>query len=294
MNENKTKPLRKPEWIRVKLHSTNKINNTKKMLRAKRLHTVCEEANCPNQGECFCSGTATFIIMGDICTRSCKFCNIKHDKPHALDITEPENLVNAVREMNLKYVVITSVDRDDLKDGGANHYLKCIQAIRTYDPKVKIEILVPDFRGCEQQALDILAKSPPDVFNHNIETVPRLYKTICPGCDYSRSLSLLQAHKKQFPAVLTKSGLMVGLGETDDEIKAVMQDLRKYQVDMLTIGQYLQPSKNNISVERYVMPIVFQEYAKLAKEIGFKYVASGPLVRSSYHAAEQTDGVDVA
>ncbi len=281
-----TKMLRKPSWIRSQLPSKDKIGKVENLLRENSLVTVCEEAACPNRGECFGCGTATFMLMGDTCTRDCKFCNVKHGKPESLDANEPEKLAQTVKSMQLQFVVLTSVDRDDLPYGGASHFAACVKAIREQNPEVKIEILTPDFRGCMQEALDILATAPADVFNHNIETVPRLYSTICPSADYDLSLKLLQAHKQRFPEIPTKTGLMLGLGETDDEIKQVLQDLREHQVDNLTLGQYLQPTIKHLPVERYVTPEQFDEFAKLAKDMGFAHVASGPLVRSSYHAAE--------
>jgi len=284
------KPLRKPEWIRVKLPANNQIAKVKGMLRSKHQCTVCEEAACPNLAECFNRGTATFMIMGDTCTRNCHFCNVKHGVPVALDLEEPENLAKTACEMGLKYVVMTSVTRDDLPDGGAQHFVNCIQSIRKHNPDIKIEILVPDFRHCLDSAFDLLAESLPDVFNHNIETVPRLYKTICSSADYDFSLKVLSTHKGRFPAVPTKSGLMVGLGETNAEIEMVMQDLRKHHVTMLTIGQYLQPSQQHVSVQRYVTPKEFVEFARLAKQMGFTHVASGPLVRSSYQAEQFSQG----
>lgn len=276
--------LRKPSWIRSQLPSKDKIGKVDKLLRANRLTTVCEEAACPNRGECYNCGTATFLIMGDTCTRNCKFCNVKTGRPNPLDTTEPERVAQTVKLMQLKYVVLTSVDRDDLLDGGAEHFAKCIAEIRKTNPEVKIEILTPDFRGCMDNALDILANNLPDVFNHNIETAPSLYKTICPSANYELSLKLLSNHKKRFANLPTKSGIMVGLGETDDEILQVMQDLRTNKVDRLTIGQYLQPSMQHTPVQRYVTPERFHEFAEIAKEMGFTHVASGPLVRSSYHA----------
>lgn len=282
-----TKMLRKPSWIRSQLPSKDKIGKVEHLLRENSLVTVCEEAACPNRGECFGCGTATFMLMGNICTRNCKFCNVQHGKPESLDNSEPEKLAETVKRMKLQFVVLTSVDRDDLPDGGASHFAACVKAIREHNPEVKIEILTPDFRGCQQEALDILATAPADVFNHNIETVPRLYATICPSADYRLSLDLLQAHKQRFPEIPTKTGLMLGLGETDEEIMEVLQDLRDHQVDNLTLGQYLQPTIKHLPVERYVTPEQFDEFANLAKSMGFSHVASGPLVRSSYHAAEQ-------
>jgi len=287
-NNHNNKPLRKPEWIRIHLPTHNRMANVNNILRENQHITVCEEANCPNRLECYSCGTATFMIMGDVCTRNCRFCNITHGKPKALDASEPKKLAETIVKMKLNYVVITSVDRDDLPDGGANHYVGCIQAIREKNKNIKIEILTPDFEHCLENALTLFSNHLPDVFNHNIETVPRLFKTICPKCDYQISLLLLNEFKKRFPNVLTKSGIMVGLGETDDEITEVLNDLRKNNVDMLTIGQYLQPSRNHIEVDRYITPDEFIAWKKRAIEMGFNYVASGPLVRSSYHAEEQT------
>lgn len=281
------KILRKPEWIRSQLPSKDKIKKVDKILRANCLVTVCEEANCPNRGECFCRGTATFMIMGDICTRNCRFCNVKHGRPNPIDYTEPQKIALAVKEMQLRYVVITSVDRDDLEDGGASHFANCIRAIRAQTPDVKIEILTPDFRGCSNYALDILATAPANVFNHNIETVPRLYQKICPSSDYELSLNLLLEHKNRFENIPTKSGVMLGLGETDAEIEMVLTDLRAHKVDMLTLGQYLAPTDKHVPIDRYVTPEQFDDFAVLAKKMGFLYVASGPLVRSSYMADRQ-------
>lgn len=278
---------RKPPWIRSKLLSPAEITKTKKNLQHHHLVTVCDEAACPNKGECFGRGTATFMIMGDTCTRDCKFCNVTCGRPNALDHFEPSRLTASVLEMQLKYVVLTSVCRDDLQDHGATHFANCIQSLRTANPNLKIEILVPDFRGCQEEALATLGKNLPNVFAHNIETVPRLYPSITPSSDYKTSLQLLLRHKQLFPQIPTKSGIMVGLGETDEEIIAVLHDLRAYEVDMLTIGQYLRPSINNAKVERYVTPEKFQEFAKLARTMGFSYVASGPMVRSSYYAEIQ-------
>ncbi len=278
------KPLRKPEWIRSKLLSIDAMVKTKKLLHKSQLTTVCDEAACPNRSECFSRGTATFMIMGDICTRNCRFCNVTCGKPQPLDINEPHTLAQTITAMQLKYVVITCVCRDDLHDGGAMHFVECIKAIRSANPNIKIEILAPDFHKHVKEALEILALSPPDVFGHNIETVPRLYKEITPSRNYSDSLKLLAEHKSSFPNIPTKSGIMVGLGERDQEIIEVLQDLRSHLVDYLTIGQYLQPNKMKISVARYVTPEKFAEFAKLAKELGFTKIASGPMVRSSYYA----------
>lgn len=282
--------LRKPDWIRVKLPSSDKINQVKKMVSSKKLYTVCEEASCPNLPECYSHGTATFMIMGDICTRRCTFCDVAHGRPNPLDPEEPNNLGEAVAEMGLKYVVITSVDRDDLRDGGSEHIAKCVQSVRDHCPGIKIEILVPDFRGRMEIALDKLGESLSDVFNHNIETVPELYKQVRPGSDYAWSLTLLQEHKKRFPDVPTKSGIMVGLGETLEQVKQVFRDLRAHDVDMLTVGQYLQPSKFHSPVHRYVTPTEFDLMREYALSLGFSQVASGPLVRSSYHADLQAAG----
>ncbi|QWF71376.1 lipoyl synthase [Methylomonas paludis] len=283
--------LRKPDWIRIKLPSGDKVNQVKKSLRANSLHTVCEEAACPNLGECFSHGTATFMIMGDLCTRRCPFCDVAHGKPQALDANEPQNLANTIADMQLKYVVVTSVNRDDLRDGGAGHFAACISAIRAQAPNTRIEVLVPDFRGRMDIALEILGQQPCDVFNHNLETVPRLYLEARPGADYQTSLSLLQNHKQRLPHVPTKSGLMLGLGETEPEVQQVMQDLLAHGVTMLTLGQYLQPSKAHLAVKEYIHPDQFKRYADIAKTLGFQQVASAPLVRSSYHADLQAAGV---
>lgn len=283
-------PLRKPDWIRIKLPSTDKIDQVKSMVKSKRLFTVCEEASCPNLPECYSHGTATFMIMGDICTRRCTFCDVAHGRPNPLDSEEPQHLAEAISQMKLKYVVITSVDRDDLPDGGAQHFADCIRAVRQHNPETKIEILVPDFRGRMELALTNLAKAPADVFNHNIETVPSLYKQVRPGSDYAWSLELLKKHKAAFPAIPTKSGIMLGLGETLDEAKQVFRDLKAHDVDMLTVGQYLAPSKFHSPVQRYVTPDEFSELREFALSLGFSQVASGPLVRSSYHADLQAKG----
>lgn len=282
--------LRKPDWIRVRVPASPEVQRIKTLLRSHGLSTVCEEANCPNLSECFSGGTATFMVMGDICTRRCPFCDVGHGKPNPLDAQEPANLAHAIADLGLKYVVITSVDRDDLRDGGAQHFADCIREARNRSPGLQIEILTPDFRGRMEVALDILANQPPDVFNHNLETVPRLYREARPGANYQWSLSLLQQYKQRCPHVLTKSGLMVGLGEQKDEIVQTMRDMRAHQVDMLTIGQYLQPSRDHLPVRRYVDPAEFDEYAALAREMGFVHAASGPLVRSSYHADKQAHG----
>jgi len=275
---------RKPDWIRVRVPATPRIGQIKRILRERKLSSVCEEASCPNLPECFSHGTATFMIMGDICTRRCPFCDVAHGKPNALDVDEPKNLAEAIQEMQLGYVVVTSVDRDDLKDSGAGHFSACIDAIRRATPDVTLEVLVPDFRGRLEIALDRLSQSKPDVFNHNLETVSRLYKIARPGADYDWSLKLLQRYKEMNPKILTKSGLMLGLGETSEEIKQVLRDLRQHQVDMVTMGQYLQPSKNHLPVIDFVHPDEFDALGDYAKALGFKAVASGPLVRSSYQA----------
>ena len=279
--------LRKPEWIRVKISASEEITRIKKTLRQQQLHSVCEEAACPNLGECFQKGTATFMIMGDRCTRRCPFCDVAHGKPLALDQQEPQHLAETVKALALKYVVITSVNRDDLRDGGAEHFVACIKAIRQQTPKTKIEILVPDFRGRLQTAITKLTEAVSDVFNHNLETVPRLYKQARPGADYQGSLDLLKAHYQASPNTPVKSGLMLGLGETQQEVHQVMQDLVAHGCTMLTLGQYLQPSKEHLAVQEYITPQQFKDYAVMAKQIGFKKVASAPLVRSSYHADEQ-------
>lgn len=284
--------MRKPEWIRMKVPDSARFQEIRKVLRDNKLHTVCEEASCPNIGECFSGGTATFMILGDICTRRCPFCDVAHGKPLPPDIHEPENLARTIAQMRLKYVVITSVDRDDLRDGGARHFVDCIRAVREQSPHIRIEILVPDFRGRLETALEILAEAPPDVMNHNLETVPRLYKAARPGADYVHSLKLLADFKARFPQVPTKSGLMLGLGETDEEILAVMQDLRDHQVDMLTLGQYLQPSVHHLPVARFVEPQRFDEFRQQAEAMGFSNAASGPMVRSSYHADLQAHAVE--
>ena len=288
--------LRKPEWIRVKSGSGQGYHDVKRMLREHKLHTVCEEASCPNIGECFGKGTATFMILGDVCTRRCPFCDVAHGKPLAPDSNEPENLARSIGLLKLKYVVITSVDRDDLRDGGARHFSDCLSAIRASSPATRLEILVPDFRGRLDIALDALSASLPDVLNHNLETVPRLYKLARPGADYAHSLKLLKDFKARFPHVPTKSGLMLGLGETDEEVLAVMRDLRAHDVDMLTIGQYLQPSDGHLPVLRYAPLESFAMFEQAAKEMGFSHAACGPMVRSSYFADEQAHqaGVFVA
>jgi len=280
----------KPDWIRVKIPASPKINHIKQKLREHKLASVCEEASCPNLGECFSNGTATFMIMGEICTRRCPFCDVAHGKPKPLYENEPTELASAISEMGLSYVVITSVDRDDLKDSGAQHFANCISETRRLNPDIQVEVLVPDFRGRMNIALDILKDTPPDVFNHNLETVPRLYKQARPGADYAWSLELLKRYKALRPAVTTKSGLMLGLGETLDEVKQVMDDLFEHNIDMVTLGQYLQPSKDHLKVDRFVHPDEFEELRVYGEKLGFKHVASGPLVRSSYHADKQAHG----
>lgn len=284
----------KPSWLRVKAPSSAKVANLKKLLRQQRLFTVCEEASCPNLTECFTKGTATFMIMGDKCTRRCAFCDVAHGRPDPLDQDEPKHLAETIATMQLKYVVITSVDRDDLRDGGAQHFADCIQQIRKKTPHVKIEILVPDFRGRMEVALEKLSTQPPDVFNHNVETIPRLYKAIRPGSDYNWSLQLIKKFKAQHKNIPTKSGLMLGLGETLDDIKAVMHDLREHQCDGITLGQYLQPSRFHAPVDRYVPPDEFEALRIYAEQLGFSMIASGPLVRSSYHADLQAEGKAVS
>jgi lipoic acid synthetase len=284
-------PLRKPSWIRARAPNSPAVANLKGILREHNLHTVCEEAACPNIGECFEHGTATFMIMGNICTRRCPFCDVAHGRPQPLDTDEPVNLAQTIAAMNLRYVVITSVDRDDLRDGGAEHFAQCISAIREVCPDTKIEILTPDFRGRMEKALPIITRQLPDVFNHNLETVPRLYKKARPGSDYQWSLDLIKNFKKENPQIPTKSGLMLGLGETIDEVKEVMQDLHTHGCDMLTLGQYLQPSQHHLAVERYVTPDEFKQLEEYGYQIGFKNVASGPMVRSSYHADVQAKDI---
>ena len=284
-------PQPKPAWIRTRLGNESQVRQVKTILRQNQLHSVCEEAACPNLSECFSKGTATFMILGDLCTRRCPFCDVAHGRPQPPDAKEPAHLAQTIRQLKLRYVVITSVNRDDLRDGGAGHFAACIQAIRQTAPATRIEILTPDFRGRLEAALDILATAPPDVFNHNLETVPRLYKAARPGADYRQSLELLQRVKADHPGLPTKSGIMLGLGETRDEVVEVMQDLRHHQVDMLTIGQYLQPSRAHHPVMRYAEPREFDELATIARQLGFAAVASGPMVRSSYHADEQADSL---
>jgi lipoic acid synthetase len=286
-------PLRKPEWIRVKLTASDEIARVKQLLREHNLHTVCEEAACPNLAECFQHGTATFMIMGDLCTRRCPFCDVAHGKPLPLDKNEPLHLAEAIKAMALKYVVITSVDRDDLRDGGAGHFAECIKSVRQHSPATKIEILVPDFRGRMEKAIAILAGEPCDVFNHNLETVPRLYKQARPGADYSGSLKLLEGYKKAKPLTPTKSGLMLGIGEEPEEVLQVMRDLIDHGCTMLTLGQYLQPSKAHLPVKSYITPQQFDEYGRIARSLGFEQVASAPMVRSSYHADVQAKGVNI-
>lgn len=290
----KAEPLKKPRWIKAKAPTSKEVSRLKGILREQKLFTVCEEAQCPNLGECFDHGTATFMIMGGICTRRCPFCDVAHGTPMPLDAQEPQHLAETIQAMKLKYVVITSVDRDDLRDGGAGHFAACIEATRALSPEIQIEVLVPDFRGRMDVALVELGKALPDVFNHNLETAPRLYKQARPGADYQWSLSLLQKFKAEHPHIPTKSGLMLGLGETDEEIIEVMRDLRAHDCDMLTLGQYLQPSVHHLPVERYVTPETFDELADVAKELGFSNVASGPMVRSSYHADQQAAGEHIS
>jgi lipoic acid synthetase len=282
---------RKPEWIRMKAPDSARYQEIKRVLRENNLHTVCEEASCPNIGECFSGGTATFMILGDICTRRCPFCDVAHGKPLPPDVNEPENLARTIAQMKLKYVVITSVDRDDLLDGGAQHFVDCIKAVRAHSPNIKIEILVPDFRGRLDVAMQILREAPPDVMNHNLETIPRLYKQARPGSDYQNSLNLLKTFGELYPNIPTKSGLMLGLGETDEEILQVMRDLRAHNVSMLTLGQYLQPSVHHLPVMRYVEPKIFDALREKADAMGFNNTASGPMVRSSYHADAQAQQV---
>jgi lipoic acid synthetase len=289
-----SQPKRKPEWIRAKSHGDPRVQHIKDMLREHNLHSVCEEAACPNLGECFAHGTATFLIMGNICTRRCPFCDVAHGRPDPLDENEPAHLAKTIAAMQLKHVVITSVDRDDLRDGGANHFVQCINEVRRQSPSTDIEVLVPDFRGRMDVALDILTQSPPDIFNHNLETVPRLYKAARPGSDYQWSLDLIRRFQELHPEVPTKSGLMLGLGETMDEVKQVMQDLRDHGCRMLTLGQYLQPSRHHLPVDRFVTPAEFDELGELGKQMGFDHVASGPMVRSSYHADLQAQGAKVS
>ena len=284
----------KPEWIRVKIPTSPRIKQIKNKLRHHKLASVCEEASCPNLGECFSNGTATFMIMGDICTRRCPFCDVAHGKPKPLDQNEPIELARAIKEMELQYVVITSVDRDDLKDSGAQHFANCISETRRLNPMIKVEVLVPDFRGRMKIALSILKDSSLDVFNHNLETVPRLYKQARPGASYAWSLNLLKEYKARRPDVVTKSGLMLGLGEEISEVEKVLRDLKDHDVDMVTLGQYLQPSRDHLKVERFLHPDEFESLRLFAENIGIKQVASGPLVRSSYHADKQAHGENVS
>jgi lipoic acid synthetase len=283
--------LPKPEWIRVRAAASPRFAEIKHILRTNNLHTVCEEASCPNIGECFSKGTATFMVMGDICTRRCPFCDVGHGRPLPLDTDEPYNLARTIAAMKLRYVVITSVDRDDLRDGGAQHFVDCIRAVRERSPDTEIEILVPDFRGRLERALDALVQAPPDVMNHNLETVPRLYRAARPGADYTHSLALLREFKARAPRIPTKSGLMVGLGETDEEILAVMRDMRAHQIDMLTLGQYLQQTAGHLPVRRYVHPDRFAQFERDAVAMGFRHAAVGAMVRSSYHADQQAHDV---
>ncbi|MFL2840469.1 MAG: lipoyl synthase [Pseudohongiellaceae bacterium] len=278
---------RKPNWIRVRMGSPAKVEHIKNTLRKHKLSSVCEEASCPNLGECFSGGIATFMILGDICTRRCPFCDVAHGRPNPPMENEPLELAEAISEMQLKYVVVTSVDRDDLLDGGADHFSRCIAETRRLNPDIKIEVLVPDFRGRMDIALAILTGTTPDVFNHNLESIPRLYKKVRPGSDYQWSLNLLKKYKKMAPQVLTKSGIMLGLGESKEEVLKVMEDMAAHNIDMITLGQYLQPSRDHLAVERFVHPDEFEEYAAIGQSMGFRNVASGPLVRSSYHADKQ-------
>jgi lipoyl synthase len=280
---------RKPDWIRVRMGSSAKVEHIKSTLRKHKLSSVCEEASCPNLGECFSGGTVTFMILGDICTRRCPFCDVAHGRPNPPMENEPLELAQAIAEMQLKYVVVTSVDRDDLRDGGAEHFSRCIAETRRLNPDIKIEVLVPDFRGRMDVALAILTGTTPDVFNHNLESIPRLYKKVRPGSDYQWSLNLLKNYKEMAPQVITKSGIMLGLGESKEEVIQVLQDMAAHNVDMVTLGQYLQPSREHLAVERFVHPDEFDEYALIGKEMGFRHIASGPLVRSSYHADKQAD-----
>ena len=285
--------LKKPDWIRVRMGDSRRFQEIKNTLREHKLHTVCEEASCPNIGECFGKGTATFMILGDLCTRRCPFCDVAHGRPQPPDAGEPLNLAQTIAALKLRYVVITSVDRDDLRDGGAAHFAACIRAVRELSPATRIEVLVPDFRGRLDIALDILAGAPPDVLNHNLETVPRLYTQARPGADYANSLALLQQFKARLPHIPTKSGLMLGLGETDEEILQVLRDLRTHGVDMLTLGQYLQPSAHHLPVLRYADPAIFREFERQAGALGFAHAACGPMVRSSYHADQQAHDAGV-
>jgi len=282
-----TEMPRKPDWIRVTLGNSEKVEKIRATLRKHKLASVCEEASCPNLGECFSGGTATFMIMGEICTRRCPFCDVAHGRPNPLNENEPIELAEAIAEMGLNYVVVTSVDRDDLRDGGADHFARCIAETRRLNPGIKVEVLVPDFRGRGDVAIDILTRTRPDVFNHNLETIPRLYRQARPGSDYQWSLDLLKKYKEMAPEVLTKSGIMVGIGETREEVIQVMEDMYAHNIDMVTIGQYLQPSRDHLPVERFLHPDEFDEFARIGKDMGFRHVASGPMVRSSYHADKQ-------
>ena len=282
---------RKPSWIRAKAHSHPRVQEIKRLLRELRLSSVCEEASCPNLGECFSHGTATFMIMGDICTRRCPFCDVAHGRPQPLDEEEPVNLARAIAQLGLSYVVITSVDRDDLRDGGASHFAACIREVRAAIPGIRIEVLVPDYRGRMEKALAAMAIDPPDVFNHNLETVPRLYRQCRPGSDYQWSLDLLKNHKAEFPDIPTKSGLMLGLGERLEEVRETLRDMRAHDIDMITLGQYLQPSRDHHPVERFVTPAEFDQLRDYGLSLGFGHVASGPMVRSSYHADLQAAGL---
>ena len=284
--------LKKPRWIRARIPQDKKFFEIKKLLRDESLYTVCEEASCPNIGECFSKGTATFMIMGDICTRRCPFCDVAHGRPLPLDTEEPARIAYSAQIMQLKYVVLTSVDRDDLRDGGAAHFAACISEIKTKRPGTKVEILVPDFRGRLEKALQILVTTPPDVMNHNLETIPRLYKSVRPGASYEHSLQLLSRYKELRPEATTKSGLMVGIGESDEEIIQVMKDMRQHAIDMITIGQYLQPTLSHLPVKRYVSLETFDIWKKIAQDLGFKHAAIGPMVRSSYHADHQAEAVE--
>jgi lipoic acid synthetase len=282
---------RKPSWIRARAPTGDRVRQLKSRLRENNLYTVCEEASCPNLGECFSKGTATFMIMGDICTRRCPFCDVGHGRPNPLDTKEPQNLAKTIQSMGLRYVVITSVDRDDLRDGGAQHFVDCIEHTRRLSPQIQIEILIPDFRGRMDVALEVLTQAPPDVLNHNLESVPSLYKKIRPGSDYQWSLDLLKKFKQIHPKVPTKSGLMLGLGEEISEVEQVLRDMRDHDINMLTLGQYLQPSLDHLAVERFVTPDEFDQLGNYARSIGFDQVASGPMVRSSYHADLQAESV---
>ena len=295
IREHIARPPTKPAWLKVKLNHSPTVSALMKTLRDRNLSSVCEEASCPNLHECFSHGTASFMIMGDICTRRCRFCDVAHGKPKPLNPHEPLHLATTIAELNLSYVVITSVDRDDLSDGGAHHFAQCIDQLRQACPSLSIEVLTPDFRGRNklEQAITIFTKTPPDVFNHNIETVPRLYKSARPGSNYQHSLKLLRLIKQNIPTIPTKSGLMLGLGETNQEVIETLKDLRAHEVDRVTLGQYLAPSKHHLPVDRYVEPHEFLEFKRIAETLGFSHVASGPLVRSSYHADKQARGETV-